>query len=65
MKSFNLLDVVATSEDIPSKNLVRDQIGTVVELLSASMFEVEFCDDNGRSYLSTALDASQLILLRR
>ncbi len=63
MTKFKLLDVVAIAEDMPSKNLVRGQVGTVVELLAPDVFEVEFCDDEGRTYMTKALDASQLMLL--
>ena len=41
----------------------RGQVGTVVELLAPEVFEVEFCDEAGRTYMSKALNASQLMLL--
>jgi hypothetical protein len=58
-----LLDVVALLEDRPDKGLRRGQVGTVVEELAAGVFEVEFSDNNGRTYALTALHAEQLILL--
>ena len=61
--SIKLLDVVAPAEDVPEKRLLRGQAGTVVEILGTDAFEVEFCDDEGRTYTSMALSAPQLMLL--
>lgn len=61
--SFQLLDVVALTEDVPQRGLVRGQVGTIVELLAPDAFEVEFCDDDGRTYASLALKKSQLMVL--
>lgn len=46
------LDVVALVDDMPEHGLVRGQVGTVVELLANGVFEVEFSDDEGRTYAS-------------
>jgi hypothetical protein len=59
-----LLDVVALLEDLPSRALVRGQVGTIVEDLAEGVFEVEFSDDNGRSYAILALRSDQLLVLR-
>lgn len=40
--AVQILDVVALTEDIPFHQLVRGQLGTVVEILSTGAFEVEF-----------------------
>ena len=61
--TVNLLDVVALTQDLPERGLRRGQVGTVVELLAPGVFEVEFCDNDGRTYASLALEASQLIVL--
>jgi hypothetical protein len=61
--SFKLLDVVALTEDLLARGLVRGQVGTIVELLAPAVFEVEFCDNDGRTYASLALKASQLMVL--
>ena len=61
--SFQLLEVVALTEDVPQRGLVRGQVGTIVELLAPDAFEVEFCDDDGRTYASLALKESQLMVL--
>ena len=60
MKPF---DVVALLQDLPEKGLLRGQDGTVVELLSPDVFEVEFCDNQGKTYASLALRADQLLVL--
>jgi hypothetical protein len=61
--AIKLLDVVALTEDVPEHNLVRGQVGTVVELLSDGFYEVEFSDDTGRAYAMAALAVRQLIVL--
>ena len=48
--------------DIPEHGLVRGQVGTVVELLSGA-YEVEFSDDEGRTYAQLALEPQQLLVL--
>ena len=60
---IQLLDVVALTEEIPARGLFRGQVGTVVETLAPEVFEVEFCDNDGRTYASLALRAEQLMVL--
>jgi Domain of unknown function (DUF4926) len=60
---IKLLDVVALTEDLPDRGLRRGQVGTVVELLGPGVFEVEFSDDEGRSYATLPLRADQLLVL--
>lgn len=57
------LDVVALTEDLPHHDLLRGQVGTVVEPLDDGVFEVEFSDREGRTYASLALRADQLMVL--
>ncbi|MDN5851182.1 MAG: DUF4926 domain-containing protein [Nitrococcus sp.] len=57
-----LLDVVALLSDLPEHRLVRGQVGTVVELLDGA-YEVEFSDDEGRTYAELALEPRQLLVL--
>lgn len=57
-----LLDVVALLSDVPAQGLVRGQVGTVVELLDGA-YEVEFSDDEGRTYAELALAPDQLLVL--
>jgi hypothetical protein len=60
---INPFDVVAILEDQRAKGLVRGQVGTVVETLAPGVFEVEFCDNDGRTYASLALRGEQLLVL--
>jgi hypothetical protein len=64
MGEMELLSEVAVLLDIPEKGLVRGQVGTVVELLSPSVAEVEFVDNDGRTYATAALRADQVIRLQ-
>ena len=58
-----LRDVVALLEDAPAHNLIRGQVGTVVENLAPGVFEIEFSDNEGRTYASAALNLRQLLVL--
>ncbi len=58
-----VLDVVALTEDLPARGLRRGQVGTVVELLAEGVYEVEFSDNDGRTYAALALRAGQLMVL--
>ena len=60
---INPFDVVAILEDQRAKGLVRGQVGTVVETLAPGVFEVEFCDNDGRTYASLALRGEELLIL--
>lgn len=60
---IRLLDVVALTEDIPDRGLQRGQVGTVVESLTPGVFEVEFADNDGRTYAMLPLKSSQLLVL--
>ena len=61
--TIRLLDVVAPTVDRPEKRLIRGQVGTVVEVLGGGAFEVEFSDDDGRTYAQAGLPAEQLMVL--
>jgi hypothetical protein len=63
-RQLGLLDVVALTEDLPAHNLLRGQVGTVVEILEPGVYEIDFCDDRGHSYASVAVRSDQLMLLR-
>ncbi len=62
-KKIELLDTVAILEDIPARGLQIGEVGTVVELLAPDVYEVEFSDDDGRTYAMFALRVDQLIVL--
>ncbi len=63
MAGIELHSVVALVEDLPEQGLVRGQVGTVVETWEPDVYEVEFSDDNGRTYAMVALKAEQLLRL--
>lgn len=60
---IHLFDVVALTIDRPEHSLNRGQVGTVVELLAPEVYEVEFSDDDGRTYAMASLPASHLMVL--
>jgi hypothetical protein len=61
---IKLLDVVALTVDLPTYNLWRGQVDTVVEILAGgAVFEVEFSDREGRTYESLGLRPDQLMVL--
>jgi hypothetical protein len=60
---INLLDVVALTADVPAKGLVRGQVGTVVLVHEPGIYEVEFSDEQGRTYAELALREEQLLVL--
>jgi hypothetical protein len=62
--NIRLLDVVALTADIREKSLLRGQVGTVVEIHADGQCEVEFVDEEGRTYALEALDRDQLMVLR-
>jgi hypothetical protein len=63
MNGIEMHSVVALVEALPQEGLVRGQVGTVVENWAPGVYEVEFFDDNGRTYAMVALKAEQLIRL--
>jgi hypothetical protein len=63
MPNIHILDVVALLEDLPESGLVRGHVGTVVEQLAVNVFEIEFSDDEGRTYASLPLRTEQLLVL--
>ena len=62
-EQLKILDVVALLEDLPEHKLVAGQVGTLVEELADGVFQVEFSDDEGRTYAMVPLRTNQLIHL--
>ena len=64
-REVKLLDVVALLEDVPAEGVLlqRGEVGAVVEILAPDVYEVEFCDDQGRAYAFSSLHAEQLLVL--
>lgn len=63
MAEIGLHSVVALLEDLPGQGLVRGQVGTVVEEWVPGVYEVEFSDDEGKTYAMVSLKAEQLMRL--
>ncbi len=63
MAQIEMLAVVALLQDVPEHGLVRGQVGTVVEDSAPGVYEVEFCDDDGRTYAMVSLRDDQLMRL--
>lgn len=63
MAKIEMLSVVALLQDLAEHGLVRGQVGTVVEDLAPDVYEVEFCDDDGRTYAMASLQARQIMRL--
>ena len=59
-----LLDVVAVLEDKSASGLVAGQVGTIVEVLSPGVFEVEFCDLVGNTIGFAELCRHEFLVLR-
>jgi len=59
-----LLDVVALLEDKPGEGLAAGQVGTVVELLTPGVLEVEFLDASGRTVALAELRRDELLVLK-
>jgi hypothetical protein len=62
-QQIELLDVVALMHNVAEQGLIRGQVGTVVEVLSDGVFEVEFSDDQGKTYAMLPLKADELLVL--
>ena len=63
MPDLERLSVVALLRDNVAHGLVRGQVGTVVERLDGGVVEVEFSDDNGRTYALLPVPVDQLLPL--
>ncbi len=56
-------DVVAIVVDLPTENLAKGCVGTVVEVLDKETYLVEFADKDGMAYCFAALHLGQLLKL--
>jgi hypothetical protein len=63
VKPLPMHAVVALTEDVPNEGLLRGQVGTVVMDLALGVYEVEFCDNAGRTYAMVSLRSEQLMEL--
>ena len=62
-RQLRVLEVVALMEDRPEAGLFRGHVGTVAEPLRGNVFEVEFSDDDGKTYALVPVPADQLLVL--
>lgn len=62
---FSLFDVVSLQENLPQEGLIAGMKGVVVDMHKEPMvaYEVEFCDDLGRTIAQLALLPEQLRLV--
>jgi hypothetical protein len=62
-RSVKVLDTVALLVDLPEQGLLRGQVGTAIDELEPGVFEVEFSDDEGRTYAMAPVSVDRLIAL--
>jgi hypothetical protein len=63
MRELEAHSVVALLENVVEKSLSRGQVGTIVERLAPGVYEVEFSDEEGRTYATLPLRSEQLLQL--
>ena len=63
-ETIKLLDVVALLVDKPAEGLAEGHVGTVVEVLSPDVFEVEFLNPTGHTFALTELKRNEVLLLK-
>ena len=63
-ETVKLLDVVALLADKPAQGLAAGHVGTVVEVFSPDVFEVEFLDAAGHTFAVTELKRNEILLLK-
>ena len=61
--TVKILDVVALLNNIPEHGLLQGQVGTIVEQLADSVYEVEFCNNKGETIASLAIEATDFLKL--
>ncbi|MDH5718374.1 MAG: DUF4926 domain-containing protein [Spirochaetia bacterium] len=63
MNDFKLFDVVALTESLPQEKLKKGHVGTIVEVLNSNTFEVEFSDNEGKTFAVTTITSDKLLQL--
>lgn len=61
---MKLLELVATLQDIPEQQVMKGQVGTVIEELGDDHVLVEFAGLDGAAYAITPIPVGQLIQLK-
>lgn len=62
-RRLRILDVIALTMDLPEHGLVSGHVGTLVEQLDEETFEVEFSDEEGRTYAQVPLTIDHMMAL--
>lgn len=60
---YKTLDVIALTVDIPERHLRRGEIGTILDLLTPGVWDVEFSDNLGRTYALASIHEDQMMHL--
>jgi hypothetical protein len=63
MAAIEIHSVVALLEDLPGHGLARGQVGVVVGEWAPGVYEVEFSDNEGKTYALVTLTPEQLLTL--
>lgn len=60
---MNLHDVVTLKEDMPTLGLLKGAKGVIVSIFDnpTQAYEVEFCDNDGRTICEVALTPEQIV----
>ena len=63
---YSLFDVVVLIEDIPEEGLRAGMKGAIIEIYSQPVegYEIEFCDEQGRTVSQLALSSNQFQLYK-
>ena len=61
MDILGLFDVVVLTEAIPSYNLRKGVLGTLVEILGEEVFLIEFADTKGLTYAIVPIKSASLM----
>lgn len=64
MSPVKLFDVVALLVNKPTEGLTAGHVGTVVEVFSPDVFEVEFLDPAGHTFALTELKRDEILVLK-
>ena len=62
-EKLELLDVVAILKAIPENHISIGQVGTIVEILSPHVYEVEFCNKKGETIAMISVNGDDLLPL--
>jgi len=60
MRTYQTLEAVVLTRDLPAHNLRKGDLGTVVEVYTAGAVEVEFQTASGRTAALVTLDAEDV-----